>query len=566
MSNALSQNDSRIHTDAETCVLIPLGGVGEIGKNMLALECQGKILLVDAGLSFPNEDQPGVDFIIPDITYLLENQDKVLGIVLTHGHEDHVGALPYILKQLDVPVYGTRMTLGIVRNKLEEHELLGTARLREIQAGGELTLGPFRVEFIRVAHSIVDGVGLGIHTPAGVIVHSGDFKLDPTPVDGKITDLAKFGELGRAGVELLLADSTNVERPGYTLSESEVGTALDEIFRGAERRIVVACFSSNVHRFQQVVNTAVKHGRKLGVLGLSMIKNMRTAQELGYLSIPENLWLKWNDLLTLPPEKTVVMTTGSQGEARSALARAAVGENQDLKIVAGDTIVISARTIPGNERRIGNMINHFFRLGCQVHYERVSEIHVSGHAAREELKVLHNLILPRNFIPIHGEPRHLAHHAELARELGLPAERVMIVENGDRIGLSCGRLQRLGRAPAGSVLVDGKGVGDIGHVVLRDRQHLAQDGMVIVVVGLDRQTGEIVSGPDLTPRGLADEAETVRLLEGARAALQEAFAAPIQDGVTDISVLQDITRSTLKKYFKREIMRFPMIIPIIMEV
>ncbi len=548
------------------CKLVPLGGVGEIGKNMLAMEYGPDVLLVDAGMSFPGEDQPGVDFIIPDVSYLLDKAERIRGIVLTHGHEDHVGALPYLLRQLPVPVYGTRMTLGLVKNKLEEHGLLERTQLHEIRAGESFTLGPFQVECIRVAHSIVDGIGLGITTPAGLIVHSGDFKLDPTPVDGQVTDLGKFGELGRRGVDLLLADSTNVERPGYTLSEREVGVAFDDILREAPQRVVVACFSSNVHRFQQVVNTAVKYRRKLGVLGMSMIKNMRTAQELGYLSIPDSVWLKWPEVMALPPERTVIMTTGSQGEPRSALARAAVGENSDLQLASGDTVIISARTIPGNERRINTMINHFFRLGCQVHYERVSEIHVSGHAAREELKVLHNIVRPRHFIPIHGEPRHLVHHAQLARELGLPAERVLVIENGDQVELAGGSLRRLGRVPAGNVFVDGKGVGDIGQVVLRDRRHLAQDGMVIAVIGVDRQSGEMVSGPDLILRGIADESETARLAEGAREALRTALAGISQESIGDTSILQEMARSTIKRYLKKESLRFPMIIPVVMEV
>jgi ribonuclease J len=533
---------------------------------MLALECENQILVIDAGLCFPSEDQPGIDFIVPDITYLCEKADRVQGIVLTHGHEDHVGALPYILRQLPVPVYGTRMTLGMVKNKLEEHGLLDSTELREVKAGDTLQLGVFEITCIPVAHSIVDGIALGIRTPGGTVVHTGDFKLDPTPVDGRITDLGAFAEFGRRGVDLLLADSTNADREGYTLSEREVGIAFDEIVRDAPRRVVIACFSSNIHRFQQVINTAVHYGRKLGVLGMSMVKNMRTAQELGYLMIPDNLWLKWNDLMNLPPEKTIVLTTGSQGEARSALARVAVGENQDLKLQPQDTVIISARTIPGNERRIGSMINHFFRLGCRVHYERVSEIHVSGHAAREELKILHNVVKPRYFIPVHGEARHLWHHAELAHSLGLPRERILILENGDCALLSKNGLKLGAKVTAGNVLVDGKGVGDVGHVVLRDRQHLAQDGMLLVVMGLDRRTGELVTGPDFTPRGIADEPETARLMEGARQALREALENVSVTGIAEGSMLQDITRSAMKKFFKREIMRFPMIIPVIVEV
>jgi ribonuclease J len=551
--------------DKKRCVLTPLGGLGEIGKNMMALECEGHILIVDAGLAFPTEDQPGIDFIIPDITYLLENQDRVLGIVLTHGHEDHVGALPFVLRQLSLPVYGTRMTLGIVRNKLEEHGLLSRTELHEISANEKLELGCFQLEFIRVTHSIVDGIGLGITTPAGLIVHSGDFKLDPTPVDGQLTDLGKFGELGQRGVKLLLADSTNVEREGYTLSEREVGVAFEEIMREAKGRVVIACFSSNVHRFQQVVNTTLRFGRKLGVLGMSMVKNMRTAQELGYLDIRENLWMRWNDLARLPLEKTVVMTTGSQGEPNSALARAAVGENADLRLQPGDTVIISARTIPGNERRIGNMINHFFELGCDVHYERVSEIHVSGHAAREELKVLHNIVRPQHFMPIHGEARHLAHHAKLAKELGLPEDRIFVLKNGEQLEISAQGLKKIDSVIAGNVFVDGKGVGDVGHVVLRDRQHLAQDGMVVAILGLDRQSGKVVTGPDLIARGIADAEETARLVEGAVAELNSVLEQETLVGLTDTSVLQDTVRRALKKYFKKTLMRFPMIIPVVME-
>jgi len=561
----MTVNESNRDPNA-VCTLVPLGGLGEIGKNMMALDCQGRILVIDAGLAFPSEDQPGIDLIIPDITYLQENRDRVIGIVLTHGHEDHVGCLPYILPLLPVPVYGTRMTLGIVRNKLDEYNLLGSTELNEIQAGGSLDLGPFHLDFIRVTHSIVDGIGLGITTPAGTIVHTGDFKLDQTPVDGEVTDLGKFGELGRKGVDLLLADSTNVEREGYTLSEKEVGVAFDEIIREAKQRVVVACFSSNVHRFQQVVNTAARYRRSLGVLGMSMVKNMRTAQELGYLSIPENLWLKYSDLARMPLEKTVVMTTGSQGEPRSALARAAVGENPDLELAPGDTVIISARTIPGNERRIANMINHLFRLGCQVHYERVSEIHVSGHAAREELKVVHNIVKPRHFIPIHGEIRHLVHHAALAEELGMPAERIFVLANGDRVELSRQGVRRLDQVGSGSVLVDGKGVGDVGRVVLRDRQHLAQDGIVLAVVGLDRATGNLVSGPDVIARGVADESETSRLVGAAIAVIHEVLSSETQNGLADKSVLQDSLRSALKRFFKKECMRFPMIIPVVMDV
>ncbi len=547
------------------CLITPLGGLGEIGKNMLALECQDQIVIIDAGLAFPSEDQPGVDFIIPDISYLLERREQVKAIVLTHGHEDHVGGLPYLLRQLPVPVYGSRMALGIVANKLEEHPNLPPLQLKPVAAGEDVTVGPFRIEFIRVTHSIVDGFGLGIATPAGNIVHTGDFKLDPTPVDGCLTDLARFGAWGQQGVDLLLSDSTNAERPGYTLSEREVGQAFDEIIRDAQGRVVIACFSSNVTRFQQALEAAARYQRKVGVLGLSMTKNLRTANELGYLDLPPNLWLRATDISRLPPEKTLVLTTGSQGEPRSALARAAVGENNDLQFKAGDTVIISARTIPGNERRIGNMINHLFRLGCQVHYERVSEIHVSGHAAQEELKVMLNLVRPRHFIPVHGELRHLVRHAALAREVGIAPDRILVLENGQQVALASGGVRRTTEVAAGNVFVDGKGLGDVDRVVLRDRQHLAQDGMVIAIVGVDRHSGELVAGPDLVARGIADETETGRLTQAAEAMLRSLLEREARAGRADTQVLQDILRTELKRFFKKESMRFPMIIPVVVE-
>lgn len=547
------------------CLITPLGGLGEIGKNMLALECQDQIIIVDAGLAFPSEDQPGVDFIIPDISYLLERRQQVKAIVLTHGHEDHVGALPYVLRQLPVPVYGSRMTLGIVGNKLEEHPQLPPIQLNPVAAGEELTIGPFRCEFIRVTHSIIDGFGLGIATPAGRIVHTGDFKLDPTPVDGLQTDLARFAAWGEQGVDLLLSDSTNAERPGYTLSEREVGQAFDEIIRDAPGRVVIACFSSNVPRFQQALQAAERYRRKVGVLGMSMTKNLRTAHELGYLDLPPNLWLRATDVSRLAPEQTLILTTGSQGEPRSALARAAIGENDDLQFRAGDTVIISARTIPGNERRIGNMINHLFRLGCQVHYERVSEIHVSGHAAQEELKVMLNLVRPRHFIPVHGELRHLVRHAALAREVGLASDRILILENGQQVALTPEGVRRTTEAAAGNVFVDGKGLGDVDRVVLRDRQHLAQDGMVVAILGVDRHSGELVAGPDLVARGIADEAESERLTRAAEALLRGLLEQEARAGRADTQALQETVRAELKRFFKKEIMRFPMIIPVVVE-
>ncbi len=553
---------------ANACAIIPLGGLGEIGKNMLVLECEGQLLIIDAGLAFPTEEQPGIDLIIPDVSYILEKAESIVGLILTHGHEDHIGGVPFLLKQLsrNLPIYGTRMTLGMLQNKLEEHHLLSQVELRPIEAGQQLVLGPFEIEFIRVTHSIVDGVALGIKTPAGRLVHTGDFKLDPTPVDNQVTDLAAFGAWGREGVDLLLADSTNVEREGYTLSEREVGVAFDEIVRDAEGRVVIACFSSNIHRFQQVVNTALKFQRKIGVLGLSMVKNMRTAQELGYLNIPANLWLKWSEVAMLPPKDTLVLTTGSQGEPNSALARAAVGEHQDLRLQRGDTVVISARTIPGNERRIGTMINQLFHLGAQVQYERVSEIHVSGHAAREELKIIHRLVNARHFMPVHGETRHLVHHAALAHALGYDPENIFILENGDRLVLTPEGVSRGEPVPSGRVLVDGKGMGDVDQVVLRDRKHLAQDGMVVVVLGLDRQQGEVISGPDILSRGISETLEQDKVREEMLDVVRQVLAEENGPAMSDPLMIQDQLRRALKKYFKKKMMRFPMIVPVVMEV
>lgn len=535
---------------------------------MMVIEYQDQLIIIDAGLAFPSEDYPGIDLIIPDVTYLLEKKQQILGIILTHGHEDHIGGLPYILKQLLCPItiYGTKMTLGLVSNKTEEHPVLAQCPLETITAGQRLKLGPFEMEFIRVSHSVVDGLAIGLRTPEASLLHTGDFKLDPTPVDGQVTDLAAFGAWGKQGVDLLLADSTNVEREGFTLSEREVGRAFDEIVSQATGRVVIACFSSNVHRFQQIINTCQQSQRQLGVLGMSMIKNMRTAHELGYLNLPDQLWLRWSELQTLPPHKTIIMTTGSQGEPTSALARTAVGEHPELKLQPGDTVIISARRIPGNERRINAMINQLFQLGCQVHYERVSEIHVSGHAAKEELKIIHSLVRPKYFMPIHGELRHLVHHGQLAQEMGCPAENIIILDNGDRLTFSHHQFHVEKAVAGGKVLVDGKSMGNVDQVVLRDRRHLAQDGVVLIILGVDRQNGEVVTGPELLARGLSDEQDFHTIRDEAIAALQELLSQETQQAMMDSIMLQDKCRRTLKRFFKKKLMKFPIIIPVVMEV
>ncbi|MDI6783541.1 MAG: ribonuclease J, partial [bacterium] len=485
----------------ESIRFIPLGGLGEIGMNMSVFESNDDIIIIDCGVMFPEEETPGVDLIIPEISYLLERKEKIRGIILTHGHEDHVGALPFVLKQLNVPLYGTRLTLGLIEPKLREFGLLDQTTRITVKPREMITLGVFRIKFIRVTHSIVDGVGLGIHTPVGTIVHSGDFKIDPTPVDGELMDLHTFTELGEQGVLLLLSDSTNVEREGYTLSEKEIGDTLDKIFAEAKGRIIAATFSSNIHRVQQLVDKAYKYGRSVAVTGKSMTSNVRIAAELGYLSLPENTFVQFSDIQRIAPEQTVIITTGSQGEPMSVLTRLALNEHKQIKINQGDTVIISARVIPGNEKSIARTINHLFRRGAEVYYERVSEVHVSGHASQEELKLMINMVRPKYFVPVHGEYRHLYHHAQLAQQVGIPAENTLIVEDGDVIELTPDAIRKVAQISANRVFVDGKGVGDVGDTVLRDRLHLSSDGMFIVVVGINRLTGELVTGPEIVSRG-----------------------------------------------------------------
>ncbi len=545
--------------------IIPLGGLGEIGKNMTAFRYGNDIILIDAGLMFPEDDMLGIDLVIPDITYLTENQDKLKGIFLTHGHEDHIGALPFILKQLDVPVYGTALTLGILEGRLEEAGV-STANLNVIKSGDRVRAGVFKLEFMRVNHSIPDAIGMAIHTPVGLIVHTGDFKIDQTPVDGQVMELNRFAEYGDRGVLLMMADSTNAERPGYTQSEKFVGETFDNEFRHAKHRIIVATFSSNVHRIQQICDTAVKFRRKVAVMGRSMVNVVNISLKLDYLKVPEGLLIDIDDIRNYSNEQVVVICTGSQGEPMSALTRMSMGENRKVQIVPGDTVIISAAPIPGNEKMVSNTINHLYMLGAEVVYEKANGVHVSGHASQEELKLMHHLVRPKFFMPVHGEYRHLVKHARLAESLGMDSENIIIAENGSVVELSRNKICINGKVMAGKVLIDGLGVGDVGNIVLRDRRQLSQDGIMIVVVGVDSATNQIVSGPDIVSRGFVYVREAEDLMVEAKGRVQDALDKCEERNHTEWSTLKIAIRDSLGRFLFEKTRRRPMIIPIIMEV
>lgn len=546
--------------------LIPLGGLGEIGKNMMAVLCNGEIMVIDAGMMFPEDDMLGIDIVIPDFTYLIENKELVKGIVLTHGHEDHIGALPYVLKEVNVPVYGTKLTLGLVKDKLKENEV-SNAKLVTIRPRDSIKLGSaFRVEFFRVSHSIPDAVGLAVHTPVGTILHTGDFKLDQTPVDGQVTDFARIAELGKKGVLVMLSDSTNVERPGYTFSERAVGDAFDEIFRNAESRIIVATFASNVHRIQQVINSAAKFGRKVAIVGRSMVNVANIAKEIGYLTVPDNIMIDIEEIGNYPHDRLTILTTGSQGEPMSALSRMAAGEHRKVEIVAGDQVIISATPIPGNEKFVSRVVNDLFKKGAKVIYEALADIHVSGHACQEELKLIHSLIKPKYFIPVHGEYRHLKQHGNLAHELGMPKENIFIMDIGNVLEITDGVAKLNGSVPSGRVLVDGLGVGDVGNIVLRDRKHLSQDGLIVVVISIESSTGELVAGPDVISRGFVYVRESEDLMEEIREISRRALLKCDERKKSDWATKKSIIRDALRDYLYEKTKRRPMILPIIMEV
>ena len=545
--------------------IIPLGGLGEIGKNMTVFRYGDDIIVIDAGLMFPEDDMLGIDLVIPDFTYLLDNRDKVRGIFLTHGHEDHIGALPYVLKQIDLPVYGTPLTLGILKGRLEENGV-SCDNMHEIHPGDQIKAGSFMMEFMRVNHSIPDAIAMAINTPIGTIIHTGDFKIDHTPVDGEVTQFNKFAEYGDRGVLLLLADSTNGERPGFTPSEKVVGQTFMDEFKGVKGRIIVATFSSNVHRIQQVVDAALVYKRKVAVIGRSMVNVVNIALELGYLKAPEGAIIDIDETSNYRADEVVIITTGSQGEPMSALTRMATGDHKKVDILPGDTVIISASPIPGNEKLVSRTIDNLYKLGANVIYEKSNGVHVSGHASQEELKLMHNLVRPLFFMPVHGEFRHLIKHAEIAKSLGMPAENIVIGENGNVVELTPYSRKVNGKIPAGRLLVDGLGVGDVGNIVLRDRRQLSQDGIMIVVVTLDKEGCTVVAGPDIVSRGCVYVREAEDLMEGARDKVAAALEQCQANGTSEWSVIKSAVRDSLGRYLYEKTRRRPMILPIIMEV
>ena len=545
--------------------VIPLGGLGEIGLNMMAYQHGDDIIIADCGLMFPEPYMLGIDYVIPDITWLRERSDSVRAICLTHGHEDHIGALPFVLQELNVPVYGTALTLGFVNEKLKEYKLDGVVELVTVKPRETVELGCFRVEFLRVAHSVVDGCALAITTPEGVVIHTGDFKIDQTPVDGELTDLARLSCYGDQGVLALFSDSTNVEREGYTISEKYVGEAFADIFPKCRGRIIVAAFSSNIHRVQQVADVAIACGRKILLNGRSMIANVRIARQLGYLNIPDDMLLDLRELAYLPPEQVCMVTTGSQGEPMSSLTRIALDDHKQIKLERGDTVILSSRFIPGNERTISELINHLYRRGAEVFHEKVSEVHVSGHASQEELKLMMNIVRPRFFMPIHGEYRHLVKHIQLAQKVGIPEERCILAVNGDVVAFYADTAAIIEKVESGRVFVDGKGVGDVGNVVLKDRKHLSEDGMVVVIIGINQSSGELIHGPDIVSRGFVFEDESQEYLETARCIVVDALDELNDEMRRDSEEVKTVVRQVLRRFFKKTIERRPVILPVIME-
>lgn len=552
--------------EKEKIRIIPLGGLSEIGKNLTAIEYKNDIVVIDCGLRFPDEEMFGVDLVIPDVSYLLKNSDKVRGIFLTHGHEDHIGALPYVLKQLNVPVYGTKLTLGIVESKLKEHGLLSTVNLRCVSPRDVIKLESVSVEFIKTTHSIADSVAIAIHTPLGIILHTGDFKIDYTPIDGVVADLPRFAELGKKGVIVMLADSTNVERPGYTMSESTVGETFKNIFSQAEGRIIVATFASNIHRIQQIITAANKYGRKVAVSGRSMENIVAVAAELGYITAEKDIMISIDDINKYNDNQIVIITTGSQGEPMSALSRMASSEHKKVTIVKGDMVIISANPIPGNEKLVSRVINQLFKKGAEVIYEALADVHVSGHACQEELKLMHTLVKPKFFIPVHGEYRHLKQHAELAMKLGMPESNVVIADNGDVIEVSRDSIKKSGTVISGQVFVDGLGVGDVGNIVLRDRKHLSQDGILTVVVTIEKESGSVIAGPDIISRGFVYVREAEDLMEEARVIVRDVLKDCEEKHISDWATIKGNIKEALRVFLYEKTKRKPMILPIIMEI
>ncbi len=545
--------------------IIPLGGLNEIGKNMTALEYGNEIVIIDCGLSFPEDEMLGIDIVIPDINYLLKNREKVKGIVLTHGHEDHIGALPYFLQKINVPVYGSRLAIGLVENKLKSHKLKNV-HLQKVQPRQKIQLGVFKIEFISTSHSIPDAFAIAVETPVGVVFHTGDFRIDYTPIDGQMIDFHKIAEIGKKGVLVMLADSTNAERGGTTMSEKSVGDTFEEIFSTRKSRIIIATFASHIHRIQQIVNTAEKFNRKVVFSGRSMLTVGAVAQELGVMSLPEGIVIQEKEMNNYPDEEIVVVVTGSQGEPMAALPRMASDDHRTLDIRKGDTVVFSSTPIPGNEKLVGKVMNQLYDKGAEVIYEKLYDVHVSGHACQEELKLMHRLVNPKFFIPVHGETRHLRKHGLLAEELGMPKENIFIAETGSVLEFTEDSGRLAGNVPSGQVLVDGLGVGDVGNIVLRDRKHLAEDGLMIVVVTLKRENKKVVAGPDIISRGFVYVRESEDLMAEARGVVDKALEGCTDENAKEWSVIKGAIRDSLKVFLYEKTKRRPMILPIIMEV
>ena len=550
----------------ETLKIIPLGGLLEIGKNMTVFEYGNEMIIVDCGLAFPEDDLLGIDLVIPDISYLEKNKNKIKGLVITHGHEDHIGSIPYLLKQIDVPIYATKFTAGLINIKLEEHKLLRKTKVKIVNQGETINLGKMKVEFIRSSHSIPDSVALAIHTPAGIVVHTGDFKIDYTPIDGQKMDLGRLAELGNQGVLALMSDSTNSERKGYTMSESSVGEVFDRQFLNCTKRIVVATFASNVHRVQQIVNSAVKYGRKVAVCGRSMINIIKIACELGYMNVPEGTFIDIEMIKNYTDDQLVIITTGSQGETMSALTRMASGEHKKVEITPNDLVIISATPIPGNEKLVSKVIDDLMQIGAEVVYSSLADVHVSGHACQEEQKLILSLVRPKYFIPVHGEYRQLIAHANTAKKLGIESENIFIMSNGRILEINEDSAKLTGTVTAGRVFVDGLGIGDVGSIVLRDRQHLSQDGLIVVVIAMDSATGEIVSGPDVISRGFVYVKESENLMEDVKKVLREELLLCQQKKIKEWSTIKTSLKDALRDYIFAKTKRNPMILPIITEV
>ncbi len=545
--------------------IIPLGGLGEIGKNMTVFRYDDEIVVIDAGLMFPEDDMLGIDLVIPDISYLIENKELVKAIFITHGHEDHIGALPFVLKELEVPVYGTPLALGILQGRLKEKGI-STADLHPVKPGDQYTVGPFSIGFIRVNHSIADAVAIYLKTPVGTVLHTGDFKIDHTPVDGEVTGFHRFAELGDEGVLVMLSDSTNAERPGFTKSEKSVGISFDEKFRSAQSRIIVASFSSNVHRLQQAIDSAFKFGRKVAVIGRSMVNVVNIAMELGYLKVADGVLIDISEINNYPANRLVILTTGSQGEPMSALTRMAMSDHRKVEIVPGDTVIISATPIPGNEKLVARTVDYLFRQGAEVIYESSAGVHVSGHGSQEELKLMLNLVRPQFFIPVHGEYRMLKVHAKLAQDLGVPKANIFIADNGSILEFTADTGAISGKVTAGAIMVDGLGVGDVGNIVLRDRRQLSQDGILIAVIAMDKENGCVVAGPEIVSRGFVYVRESEQLMEEARNKIQEALDRCEANGSSDWGTIKNTVRDILGKFLYERTRRRPMIMPIILEV